>query len=84
MSHNSNGFIKYNEVLFSWEDQQRLHDCLQRARCRGVKVLLTNANHQSIRNLYAKGFTQNVVSRFSSVAASAEKRVKFEELVIQC
>lgn len=84
VSHNSNGFVKYNDVLFSWNDQKRLHDCLQRARSRGVRILLTNANHQSIRDLYKRGFTQTVVSRFSSVAASTEKRTRFDELVIQC
>lgn len=84
VSHNSNGFIKYNEILFSWEDQKRLHDCLIRARSRGVKILLTNANHQSIRDLYGKGFTQHVLSRFSSVAASGQKRLEFQELLIQC
>jgi DNA adenine methylase len=34
--HNMNGFIKYNEVLFSWEDQTRLRDCLLRASERGA------------------------------------------------
>lgn len=84
VKHNSNGFIKYNEVLFSWDDQKRLHDCLIRARSRGVNLLMTNANHHSVRELYKKGFTQTVVSRFSSIAASSGNRDRYEELVIQC
>lgn len=81
--HNNNGFIKYNEVLFSWHDQQRLHDCLYRAKARGVRILITNANHQSVRELYSRGFKQHVVSRYSSIAASGSKRDRYEELIIQ-
>jgi DNA adenine methylase len=50
--HNYNGFRKYNEVLFSWADQQRLADALLQAAKRGAKILCMNANHQSIWNLY--------------------------------
>jgi DNA adenine methylase len=81
--HNNNGFVKYNEVLFSWQDQLRLHDCLIRAKSRGAKILMTNANHQSLRELYNKGFKQFVTSRYSSIAASGSKRDRYEELIIQ-
>jgi len=37
--HNVNGFVKYNEVLFSWNDQVRLHASLCRAQKRGVPSL---------------------------------------------
>jgi DNA adenine methylase len=81
--HNLNGFIKYNEVLFSWKDQERLARALIRAKERGVKILSTNANHTSIRELYENnGFIIKVVSRFSSISASSENRKSFEELVI--
>jgi DNA adenine methylase len=82
VQHNFNGFLKYNEVLFCWEDQLRLHSALVRAKKRGVAVLTTNANHESIRTLYARGFKQNVVSRYSSMASFSQYRENFEELVI--
>jgi DNA adenine methylase len=43
-AHNLNGFVKYNEKLFSWEDQVRLREAIYRAKSRGVKVLMSNAD----------------------------------------
>lgn len=81
--HNNNGFIKYNEKIFSWDDQIRLAKTLNKARMRGVKIVLTNANNPSVRELYeGKGFLVKTVSRFSSISASPENRKQFEELVI--
>lgn len=81
--HNHNGFIKYNENLFSWQDQKRLSKALIRARDRGAKIVCTNAKHNSIQNLYrGKGFNLKTVSRYSSISASSESRKQFEELVI--
>ena len=81
--HNNNGFIKYNEILFSWEDQLRLHECLLHAKSRGVHILMSNANHQSVKDLYKKGFKQSVISRYSSIAASSSMRNHYEELIVQ-
>jgi len=81
--HNTNGFIKYNEKLFSWSDQERLAAALARARRRGARIVATNANHASIRELYASHrFAQRTVSRFSSISATSSSRKQFEELVI--
>jgi len=82
--HNINGFLKYNETLFSWADQERLAKALARARKRGVTIVGTNANHKSVRELYrCYGFKLSTVSRFSSISASADSRRQFEELLIR-
>jgi DNA adenine methylase len=82
--HNVNGFLKYNEQLFSWQDQIRLADALSRARARGVKIVSTNANHKSVRTLYSsRGFSLMTVSRYSSMSAMPKSRKQFEELVIR-
>jgi DNA adenine methylase len=82
--HNYNGFRKYNEVLFSWADQQRLAQALLQAARRGAKVLCTNANHHSVRSLYDyPEFTLDVVSRFSRISADNASRKHFEELIIR-
>lgn len=81
--HNLNGFIKYNEKLFSWHDQERLAEALERAKDRGVIIASTNANHPSVRDLYKnKGFSLITTSRFSSISASSSSRKQFEELII--
>lgn len=80
--HNLNGFIKYNEKLFSWYDQERLAHSLFRAKKRGAIILMTNACHSSIRELYQdSGFHVQTVSRVSSISASAKSRKNFEELI---
>lgn len=81
--HNLNGFVKYNEKLFSWQDQERLAAALIRARDRGAQVVSTNANHASVRDLYeGHDFHLLTTSRFSSISASAKNRKQFEELII--
>lgn len=80
--HKHNGFIKYNENLFSWEDQERLCAALWRAKGRGASVLVTNADHYSIRALYAD-FDIEETSRYSAISGAAKKRGRFDELLIR-
>lgn len=81
--HNRNGFIKYNERLFSWEDQERLARAAAAAAERGARVVVTNAAHPTVRQLYpVKLFTFREVSRYSSISASLDSRKHFDELII--
>lgn len=82
--HNDNGFIQYNEVLFSWADQKRLAKAVERASKKGTKIIMTNANHESIRELYSDSFNIKEISRYSSIAANGANRSKFQELIITC
>lgn len=83
VGHNNNGFVKYNEKLFKWEDQVRLANALARARSRGVKVVATNAAHIEIEKLYQqRRFTVLRVERYSSISGISEGRCRFQELVI--
>jgi len=81
--HRTNGFIKYNETLFHWNDQLRLHDALEAAQKRGVKIVLTNTPHASIRQLYESSFEVLTVERSSVIAAAPKHRRRLEELVIR-
>jgi DNA adenine methylase len=80
--HNHNGFVKYNENIFSWQDQIRLRDAIVRAATRGAKIIMTNANHESVRNLYSEGFTLTPMSRMSVIAGASTARKAYEELLI--
>ncbi len=70
INHSDNGFTKYNEKLFDWDDQGRLRDALARARYRGAKVVVSNAYHYSIRELYEGLFTLVDLSRFSRISGN--------------
>lgn len=83
-AHNNNGFLKYNQRIFSWQDQERLRDAVARAMRRGAQVLVTNANHESIRTLYQGLGRLQKVSRFSRISGLEHGRGHYEEAVIKC
>lgn len=83
VKHNLNGFIKYNDALFSWSDQIRLRDALLCAKQKGARVIVTNAHHASIRDLYQKDFLLEPVERASVLAGSSAHRGRYEELLIR-
>lgn len=80
--HNFNGFVKYNEKMFSWEDQERLAESVRAASHRGVKLLVTNADHASVRILYKGLGVRRTVYRHSVLAADSENRGITSELAI--
>ncbi|MCY4379407.1 MAG: Dam family site-specific DNA-(adenine-N6)-methyltransferase [Candidatus Dadabacteria bacterium] len=73
VKHNFNGFIQYNEKIFSWQDQERLHGALERAANRGCFIIVTNADCESVRDLY-KNANYRQVSRKSVIAGVGHKR----------
>lgn len=79
--HNLNGFLKYNEKMFSWEDQLRLHRSLLRAGERGASIIVTNADHASLHDLYSAGFTYRSIERQSVLSGEAYGRGKTTEAV---
>lgn len=79
--HNLNGFLKYNENIFSWGDQVRLHRCLVEAGARGASIVVTNADHASLHRLYSEGFTYRSVERQSVLSGSARGRGRTTEAI---
>lgn len=73
VAHGKNGFLKYNENIFSWHDQQRLSLHARLLAERGCRVIVSNADHESIRQLY-KGFHCQIVERPSVIAAISKHR----------
>lgn len=74
VAHNNNGFVKYNDRLFSFSDQRRLSDLIGEIRERGAFYILTNAAHHSIASLFEKGDLQIVTSRRNSVGGAEASR----------
>lgn len=83
VAHNFNGFVKYNDNLFTWHDQIRLRDAIRRAKKRGARFLVLNAYHKSIWNLYAGVGKRIILQRPSVLAANRKFRRPVEELVIK-
>ena len=52
VSHNNNGFIAYNQKLFSLEDQQRLKRFVEYIKAKGAFYILTNTAHETIREIF--------------------------------
>jgi len=81
VAHGNNGFLKYNDKIFSWNDQVRLADTARELAQKGCKVIISNADHKSIHELY-KGFNLKVIQRASVIAASSSKRRLISECLI--
>jgi len=83
VKHNHNGFIKYNETLFSWSDQVRLRKSIDLAVARGAKILVSNADHPSIQDLYGD-YEQISLDRLNVLSGKAEFRGRYAERLIKC
>ncbi len=81
-SHLKNGFIKYNSKLFSQIDELRLSKYAASLSNRGAYVIVSNAAHPMIKELYDGQFYKNEISRFSGIAADPARRESFLELLV--
>lgn len=83
VSHNTNGFVRYNERIFSWADQIRLARLCAARATEGRTVVVSNADHRDLRALYRDGpFKLYRVSRPSNLAANADLRGHASELLV--
>ena len=82
ISHNNNGFVKYNEKLFSVVDQLRLAGFIKELREKGAYYILSNAHHPDVKKIYNK-FNDKALSltRRSLIAAKASARDLYKEYV---
>lgn len=82
VKHNNNGFVKYNQQIFSWDDQVRLRDALENAAARGCHVVVSNANHESVRDIYRDFGVKVSMPRASVIAGTSAHRGATTELVV--
>jgi DNA adenine methylase len=81
VAHGNNGFVRYNERNFSWADQERLACAAKRASERGAAIIISNASHPAIREIYG-GARIRVLRRKSCVSTDITKRRSVQELLI--
>lgn len=80
----TSNFVAYAQDGFTLADQQRLRDAAIRAHSRGVQVLLSNADHPLVRELYAHHvFAIERVSARRNVNSKASSRGEVGELLIR-
>jgi DNA adenine methylase len=79
--HNNNGFVEYNERLFSWHDQERLASLAVDLAASGVHVIVTNAAHYDVVALYP-GFESITFTRKSTLASSTARRGAVREAIL--
>ncbi len=82
VAHNNNGFIAYNQNIFTWADQERLAVVVTKIQDKGAKFILTNAVHESVRNLYKGVGKRFEIFRHSTITSKIEKRRLISEYVI--
>ncbi|MCA4894797.1 MAG: Dam family site-specific DNA-(adenine-N6)-methyltransferase [Cytophagales bacterium] len=81
VSHNNNGFIKYNQKLFSLEDQYRLAECVKFIRKKGAYYILTNAAHFKVLDIFG-GIDKHIeLSRVSLIGGINAKRDQVSEFL---
>ena len=81
VTHNNNGFIKYNQKLFSLEDQFRLSSTIDWIDKTGAYYILTNAAHSKIEEIFGRGDQKLIIKRASLVAAAKDKRGYYSEMI---
>lgn len=81
VSHNQNGFIKYNQKLFSLDDQYRLSTMVDTIKSRGAYYILTNAAHSTILEIFDKKDKMLELSRANLIGGNNAKRGQTTEYI---
>lgn len=81
VSHNNNGFIKYNQKLFSLDDQYRLFSLIEKIKSKGAYFILTNAAHKTIKGIFGTSGTLIKMNRASLIGGLNASRGETSEYV---
>lgn len=80
-SNVKNGFIKYNEELFSWDDQKRLANYIKKLIRKKAFFILTNAKHKAVRELFGSICSPISIIRANVIGGKNAKRGIVEEYI---
>lgn len=82
VTHNNNGFIKYNAKLFDIDQQLKLSEYIDHIREKNAFYILTNAAHEEIARIFTRdGERIERISRASLVGGLNAKRGSYEEFI---
>jgi DNA adenine methylase len=81
VAHENNGFVKYNQKIFAWEDQERLRKYIDRLNEIEAYFILTNAAHHSITSLYDGIGEVKRLTRPSLIGGKGAKRNNYDEFL---
>lgn len=81
VSHNNNGFIKYNQKIFTLDDQYRLKQLVDFVDKVGAYYILTNAAHEKIREIFYDNNRLIEIHRASLIGGLNAKRGKTSEYI---
>jgi len=79
VAHENNGFIKYNQKIFAWEDQERLLNYIEVIKSKQAYFILTNAAHDNIDNLFKKIGRKIIITRYSVIGGKGADRKQINE-----
>lgn len=79
VAHDNNGFIQYNQKIFSWADQERLLTLIKEIENKEAYYILTNAAHFSIRDLFSVVGQRFKIDRSSTIGGKGATRAKVNE-----
>lgn len=79
ITHNLNGFVQYNQKIFSLEDQYKLAEMIQEIKNRNAFYILTNAAHEKVKEIFDDTDALLEISRASVIGGKGAKRGKYSE-----
>lgn len=79
IAHNQNGFIQYNQKIFSLEDQYRLSSIIDQIKQKNAFYILTNAAHLKVKEIFDKQDKILEISRASVVGGTNASRGQYSE-----
>lgn len=82
IAHEKNGFLKYNQNIFLWQDQEKLAQLLKIIDYNNSYFVMSNAYHYSTNNLFHDCGKIIIENRYSVIGGNNAKREKIKEIIV--